>query len=72
MRDFEKLLKLSDVIELTGVTSSTIYRWIENEQFPKPIAVGPNTRRWRASDLIDWQSRLTASSTDSSVEVQHV
>lgn len=32
-----RILRIKDVIEITGLGRSTIYRYIAQEQFPKPI-----------------------------------
>ena len=50
--------RMRDLTALTGVSRSTIYRWMESGHFPKPVIVGPNTRRWRSSELAEWQSRI--------------
>jgi predicted DNA-binding transcriptional regulator AlpA len=44
------------VWERYGVTSMTLYRWIENDAlaFPKPIYIG-RFRFWKIADLVDWE-----------------
>ena len=44
-QQLEKLLKVSP---------ATIYRWIKEGRFPKPIHLGPNMVRWKASDIESW------------------
>ncbi|MBN9143706.1 MULTISPECIES: helix-turn-helix transcriptional regulator [unclassified Novosphingobium] len=51
----ERLLPIAQVREITGAGTSTIYRWMSQDRFPRPISVTPGTRRWRESDLIAWQ-----------------
>ena len=36
---------------MTTLSKSTIYRKIENEQFPKPINLGGRIAAWRESDV---------------------
>ena len=43
--ELEKLLKVSP---------ATIYRWIKAGQFPKPVHLGANMVRWKASDIQEW------------------
>lgn len=48
------LLNLRDVKSCTTLSRSTIYRLISTNQFPKPLAVSPNRRAWRVSDIDAW------------------
>ena len=40
--------------KLFKVSSATIYRWIKEGIFPKPVRLGPNMVRWKASDIEAW------------------
>ena len=35
-----KILKLHDVVAKTGLSRSTIYRWISEGRFPAPLKLG--------------------------------
>lgn len=48
--NLDSLLTLSEVLKLTRVSSSTIYRWIEEGSFPPPVKAG-RLSRWRASEV---------------------
>jgi prophage regulatory protein len=48
------LLRFSDVILATSIGSSTIYRKIAANQFPRPLRLGPGSVRWRASEVVEW------------------
>jgi prophage regulatory protein len=50
----ERLLRLRDVKEKTGLGSSTIYRRMAAGAFPLPRSLGPNTVRWLQSEIDDW------------------
>ena len=39
---------------LLKVSPATIYRWIKEGSFPKPVRLGPNMVRWKASDIEEW------------------
>ncbi len=54
----ERLLRLREVTERTGLAKSTIYRNIKAKTFPEPVKVGVASSRWRESDLRDWIARL--------------
>jgi len=48
------LLSIKDVMKLTGSSRSTIYNWINQGRFPKPVSTGPNTVRFRYKDIESW------------------
>jgi prophage regulatory protein len=52
------LLRLSDVMLVTSIGSSTIYRKMAANQFPRPVRLGPNSVRWLTSDVRDWIKAL--------------
>jgi len=52
----DPLLKLANVIAATGLSSSTIYRMMDDGQFPRPLQLGPNSVRWRTSQVAHWIS----------------
>jgi prophage regulatory protein len=66
-RDFEdplisrRLLRLSDVKSLVGLSRSTIYHLISERRFPAQTRVGPRAVRWRATDILAWQDSRAAS-----------
>lgn len=39
------IIKLPEVIEMTGLSRTTIYRRIEDDDFPKPIKLGKKSVR---------------------------
>ena len=49
-----RFLRLPEVLNLVGVTRSTLYRWMEAEMFPRQISVGGNTVVWAVSDVTKW------------------
>ncbi len=54
-----KLLRLPQVIEITGMSKTTIYRWINKNEFPKPINLSNASVGWLDTDINDWiQSRV--------------
>jgi len=54
----ERLLRLRDVKEKTGLGSSTIYRRLADGSFPVPRILGPNTVRWLQSEIDAWIKSL--------------
>ena len=50
----DRLLKRQEVVEITGLSLSTIYRQMPKGQFPRQVIVGSRGVRWRASDIRAW------------------
>jgi prophage regulatory protein len=46
-----KLLRLGAVIEMTGLSRSTIY---SDPHFPRPVKIGSRAVAWVAAELEDW------------------
>ncbi len=55
------ILRLPEVIKITGLGRSTIYRDINLGNFPKPIKLGEKSTGWLSSDISAWiDSRIQA------------
>lgn len=54
----ETLLRLRDVMKMTTLGSTTIYRKMAEGNFPRPRNLGGNVVRWRMSDVQRWISGL--------------
>lgn len=50
----DRLLRRRQVEDITGLSRSSIYRLMRNEEFPLPVKVGPAAVRWKASDILAW------------------
>jgi prophage regulatory protein len=57
----ERLLRLRDVKQKSGLGTSTIYRRIADGTFPAPRSLGPNTVRWLQSEIDAWIKSLPSS-----------
>mgnify|MGYP005841321121 CR=1 FL=1 len=44
--DSRILLKLKEVCELLSVSCSTVYKWLSEGNFPRPIRLGARAVRW--------------------------
>ena len=49
-----RFMRLSEVLQLTGVSRSTIYRWMATGKFPKQVSLGANTVAWLDREIDDW------------------
>ncbi len=39
---------------LIGVSEKTIWEWVKQGEFPKPIKLSPSITVWRATDVAKW------------------
>jgi len=53
----EKIYRLPKVIELTGMSRSSIYIGINNGTFPKPIKIGHRSIGWPEHYIQEWQNK---------------
>ena len=56
------LLRRREVEARTGVSRTTIYEWVRTGHFPRPIAIGARSLRWREQDIERWISAREAGS----------
>tara|TARA_R110001583_G_scaffold194452_3_gene365355 strand:+ start:250 stop:441 length:192 start_codon:yes stop_codon:yes gene_type:complete len=49
-----KILKLKEVMDCTALSRSTIYKYISDNVFPKPIPLGARSVGWLESEVEDW------------------
>ena len=52
------LIRISEVCRLVGVCRSTIYRWISEGSFPRPVRIGERAVRWRIENIEAWRNEL--------------
>ena len=55
-----RLLRLQEVKMRVGLGRSTIYRWISEGNFPKPVKLGVQSVAWRENDIDYWVSSRTS------------
>ena len=60
----DRLLRRREVEEITGLSRSSIYRLMQEGEFPRPVKVGPAAVRWRASDIAAWVESRPVSTGD--------
>ena len=49
-----RLMKLKDVMHTTGLARSTVYKYISDGNFPKPVSLGERNVAWLQSEIEDW------------------
>lgn len=57
MSDHEIILRRPEVERRVGLSRSAIYRLMEQEEFPKPIKLGPRAVGWPQSYIDAWIER---------------
>ena len=50
----ETLEPLTTVLHRTASKRSTLYAWISEGRFPRPIRIGPRRVAWRTRDVDQW------------------
>ncbi|EML0341131.1 AlpA family transcriptional regulator [Vibrio vulnificus] len=49
-----QLLNLKEVIYLTGLKRSSIYKFMDEGHFPKSVSIGGRSVMWDESDIQRW------------------
>lgn len=49
-----KYLRIGEILELTGVSRATIWRWTRAGTFPARHRLGPNAIAWVAEEVAEW------------------
>ena len=55
--DMDRMMRLPEVLEVTGLSHATIWRWVKSGDFPAPVKLGSLRTRsigWRFSDVQRW------------------
>jgi prophage regulatory protein len=55
-----RFLRLNDVIAATGLSRSTIYKFMDEEVFPKTIPLGGRAVAWVESEIEEWMEQRLA------------
>ncbi len=50
----DRILRLTTVLDRTGLSRSTLYRKVENGTFPSQVRIAARCVGWRESAVIDW------------------
>jgi len=49
-----RILRLKEVIKTTGLARSTIYKYLDEGTFPRPIPLGGRSVGWLESEVYEW------------------
>ena len=61
----KRFIRLSEVIERTGLSKSTIYLYINQAQFPPPLKLGARVSAWLESEVNQWIEEKISSRNNS-------
>jgi len=53
-RRVSRLIRLKEVQHRVGLGRSTIYRWMAEGRFPKPVQLGGHAVAWTQEDIDEW------------------
>jgi len=51
-----RLIRLTEVLHTTGLSRSTLYKYVADGVFPKPVSLGDRAVGWVESEINDWLS----------------
>ena len=51
-----RLIKLKEVLHITGLSRSTVYRFMSAGGFPMKVELGGNSVAWVESEVEEWIS----------------
>ena len=57
-RPLDRLLTRSEVEQVVGLKSSSIYAKVKEGVFPAPVRISTQAVRWRESDIREWMDSL--------------
>lgn len=49
-----RIIRLSEVLANTGLARSTVYKYVADGTFPKPVALGDRAVGWVESEVQEW------------------
>jgi prophage regulatory protein len=49
-----KIIKLPEVCERCALSRSSIYAYIQNNKFPKPVRLGERAVGWKETEITTW------------------
>ena len=65
----EKIIRLKEVKARIGLSRSTIYQWISESKFVKPIKIGHRSVGWIESEVNTWiQGKIEETRSSSNLD----
>jgi predicted DNA-binding transcriptional regulator AlpA len=58
----ERFIRLHEVLDMTGLSRSTLYSLVSEGKFPEPVGIGGRSKAWLLSETTSWmQERIKRS-----------
>ncbi len=54
MGNNEKILKIHQVVEIVGISRSSVYNMVQRNDFPQPVKLGMRSSGWLQSEIDGW------------------
>jgi prophage regulatory protein len=54
----ERLIRLNEVMRITGLSRSRIYQYISEGKFPDNVSIGGRSVAWVESEVAQWVNRV--------------
>jgi prophage regulatory protein len=58
----ERILRITEVMKITGLARSSIYMHMRAHEFPKQIHLSINSVGWLESEINEWMTKCIAAS----------
>ena len=49
-----RIYRVKDLVEILGISRTTIYRMRKREDFPRPVSLGDRAKGWLREDIEAW------------------
>jgi len=53
----DRIVRLPEVLYIVGLTKTTVYKYMQDGQFPSSLKLGSRAVGWRESEIQAWISR---------------
>ena len=61
----KKIYRLPEVMNMTGLSRSSIYLRVSTDEFPKPVKIGRRAVGWPEDSIIAWQAKMMEAQDES-------
>jgi prophage regulatory protein len=61
----KKMYRLTEVMNMTGLSRSSIYLRVSTDEFPKPVKIGRRAIAWPEESIIAWQAKMMEAQDES-------
>lgn len=68
----ERLVRLKELIQILGISGTSIWRRCKEGDFPTPIKTGPGSTSWKLSEVMRWINTRQTVTTETAEKVLQV